>query len=96
MYLAVYFFSFTVYLPSTADPREEVFQISSLSSESTIKSVRGNITDGTKDKFPLFISRKDKKFSVKTRGDFKYEKAQTWKMVLTVCFEKGRGNTVEP
>ena len=86
----------TVYLPSTTDPNEVVFNISSLRDETFIKNVTGKVINGKGKSTPLTISTTPtknkkgeivKKFELKTRYDFKYEKARTWNLVLKVCFE---------
>ena len=87
----------TVYVPSTADPEEVVFKISSLRDETSIKNITGWIINGTRRSTPLIGTITEtknkkgeivKKFAVETRYDFKYEKARTWNLVFKVCFEE--------
>ena len=73
-----------------------MFKISSLRDETSIKNITGTIINGTRTSTPLVIAATKtknkkgeivKKFELKTRYDFKYEKARTWNLVLKVCFE---------
>ena len=93
-------FSETVYLPSTANTSENVniFYISSTKDESIIKSIdmTGNASEHLVLVDYINWDKIQRKFVLRAKDNFKYEKPQTWHLSFNVCFIKDLWESVDP